>query len=65
MSYKAEIGAANARVSEAVNMLNDTYYDLDNDQLINPEKLEQLSELIGFLEEIEYRLESLAPSNEQ
>ena len=65
MNPKAMIRTANARLSQAVSELDEAYQALDDDGMVALEKLEELGELVGYLEEIEYRLELLAPSNDQ
>ena len=65
MNPKAMIQTANAKLSAAVAELCDVYEELDCDGFTAMEKLEELGELVGDLEAIEYRLELLAPSNEQ
>ena len=65
MHPKAMIQTANARLSAAVAELSEVYEELDCDGFTAMEKLEELGELVGDLEAIEYRLELLAPSNEQ
>ena len=64
MNPKAMIRTANARLSAAVAELDYAYQALDCDGFTAMEKLEELGELVGYLEEIEYRLELLAPSND-
>ena len=65
MNPKAMIRTANARLSAAVAELDEAYQALDCDGFTAMEKLEELGELVGDLENIEYRLELLAPSDEQ
>ena len=65
MNPKAMIRTANARLSAAVAELDEAYQALDCDGFTAMEKLEELGELVGDLEAIEYRLELLAPSDEQ
>ena len=64
MHPKRIIQQANGRLSAAVSELEEAYQALDDDGMIALEKLEELGELVGYLEEIEYRLEQLAPSND-
>jgi len=64
MNPKAMIQSANGRLSAAVSELDEAYQALDDYGMIAHEKLEELNELVGYLEEIEYRLEQLAPSND-
>ena len=63
MHPKRMIQQANGRLSTAVAELDEAYQAIDDDGMIALEKLEELGELVGYLEEIEYRLEKLAPSN--
>ena len=65
MNPKAIIQSANGKLSAAVAELDEAYQALDCDGFTAMEKLEELGELVGDLEAIEYRLELLAPSNEQ
>ena len=65
MNTQTMIQTANARLSAAVSELSEVYEELDCDGFTAMEKLEELGELVGDLEAIEYRLELLAPSNEQ
>ena len=64
MNPKAMIQTANAKLSAAVAELSEVYEELDCDGFTAMEKLEELGELVGDLEAIEYRLELLAPSND-
>lgn len=64
MNPKAMIRTANARLSAAVSELDEAYQALDCDGFTAMEKLEELGELVGELENIEYRLELFAPSND-
>ena len=64
MNPKAMIQSANGRLSAAVAELSEVYEELDCDGFTAMEKLEELGELVGDLEAIEYRLELLAPSND-
>ena len=64
MNPKAMIQSANGRLSAAVAELSEGYEELDCDGFTAMEKLEELGELVGDLEAIEYRLELLAPSND-
>ena len=63
MNTQAMIQTANAKLSEAVAELDEAYQALDCDGAL--EKLEELGELVSELENIEYRLELLAPSDDQ
>ena len=65
MNTQAIIQTANAKLSAAVAELSEAYEELDCDGFTAMEKLEELGELVGELENIEYRLEMLAPSNDQ
>ena len=65
MNPKAMIQTANGRLSAAVAELDEAYQALDCDGFTAMEKLEELGELVSELENIEYRLELLAPSDEQ